>query len=209
MSARIRSAELGLDGGDVLSREALSFRAARFQARGDRDGADGEAVLGEVDERVALLADSDGESSPAVAAALAERAGILLEQGRYEEAVRGCRDAIERGSASLGRGHPVVVHTGYRLAHALERCGDVEAASATARQTLADADRSLGRTHHATLMAARILLSLLRPKHGPEYRELLEARLPDIIEGLGFGHPLVRTLAAERASLTLNNPQWR
>ncbi|MGW2640205.1 tetratricopeptide repeat protein [Streptomyces sp. NPDC001348] len=198
-------AALGTDDPDTVA-----FRAALFQARADREGTDREAVLAEVDERVALLAGTNGEFTPEAIVALADRARILLEQGRYEEAVGGYRDAIGRGAAALGRGHPVVVSAGYHLAHALELQGDPEAALATARETLADADRSLGRNHHATLMAALSVLSLLLGlERGPEYQEMLEARLADIIEELGFGHPLVRALAAHRASLTLHNPHWR
>ncbi len=189
--------------------DTIVVRASLFRARQDRDGTDRTADLSEVEERIARFAVSSGEPTQEAVAALVERATALRDQGRYEEAVTGYREAVERGRAALGPGHPIMVSARYRMAHALDAGGDAETALAEAEEALAEADRSLGRTHYETLMAAVSVLSLLlRLERPSEHQDLLETRLADIIEGLGFGHPLVRALAAHRASLALNRPDW-
>ncbi|MCX5610218.1 tetratricopeptide repeat protein [Streptomyces sp. NBC_00047] len=187
--------------------DTIAVRAALFQARKDRGGTGRTADLTEVEERIARFAGSSGEPTQEAVAALVERATALRDQGRYDEAVTGYREAIERGCAALGPGHPVMVCARYRMAHALQARGDAETALAEAEEALAFADRSLGRLHYETLMAAASVLSLLlRLERLQEYQDLLETRLADVIERLGFGHPLVRALAARRASLALNRP---
>ncbi len=150
-----------------------------------------------------------GEPTQEAVAALVERATVVRNLGRYDEAVTGYQEAIKLGRTSLGSGHPVVVSPRYRMAYALQARGAVESALAEAEGALAEADRSLGRIHHETLMAAVTVISLLlQLERMQEHQDLLEGRLADIIEGLGFGHPLVRALAAHRASLALNRPDW-
>ncbi|MFI5666303.1 tetratricopeptide repeat protein [Streptomyces sp. NPDC051704] len=167
-------------------KDTIVVRAGLFRARRDRDDTDRTAV-----------------------AALVERATALRDQGRHDEAVTAFREAVERGRAALGPGRPLMVSAGYRMAYALDAGGNAAVALAAAEEALAQADRSLGRTHYETLMAAVSVLSLLlRQDRLSDHQALLETRLADVIEGLGFGHPLVRALAAHRASLALNRPDW-
>ncbi|MEV0992199.1 tetratricopeptide repeat protein [Streptomyces sp. NPDC049949] len=189
--------------------DAIVVRAALLRARRDHDDTDRTADLTEVEERIARFAASSHEPTQEAVAAHVERATALRDQGRHDEAVTAFREAIERGRAALGPGHPLMVSAGYRMAYALYAGGDADAALVAAEDALAEADRSLGRTHHETLMTAvNVLTLLLQQDRLSDHQALLETRLADIIEGLGFGHPLVRALAAHRASLALNRPDW-
>ncbi|GGJ28185.1 tetratricopeptide repeat protein [Streptomyces brasiliensis] len=199
--------------------DTLAIRAALYQASqsleeqhiseeaAQRDRAED---LAEIEQRVAhLSADPEQISLPAVAA-LVERATALRDTGRLDEAEAAFTEAIDKGRRALGDGHPVVVSARYRLIHIHRLRGHTDVALAAARAALAEADRGLGRTHYETLItAAGVITLLLEAQQVEEHEELLEDRLADIIEGLGFSHPLVRALAAHRASLTLGQPDWR
>ncbi|MFJ4526256.1 tetratricopeptide repeat protein [Streptomyces sp. NPDC088810] len=208
--------EAALGAGDS---DTLAIGAALYQARqslqeqhvskeaAQRDRAED---LAEIEQRVAhLSADPEQISLPAVAA-LVELATALRDTGRLDEAEAAFTEAIDKGRGALGDGHPVVVSARYRLVHIYRLRGHTDVALAAARAALAEAERSLGRTHYETLItAANVICLVLEGQQMEEHEELLEDRLADIIEGLGFTHPLVRALAAYRASLTLRQPDWR
>ncbi|MFF2511974.1 hypothetical protein [Streptomyces sp. NPDC058086] len=58
------------------------------------------------------------------------------------------------------------------------------------------------------MAAACVLVFLLRLDRLEEHRTMLEARLADVVVGLGFSHSLVRAPAAHRAALALRQPHW-
>lgn len=170
--------------------------------RADGEGDQESEALAEVEERIALL-DRSQDTWARLATRL-ERATLLRDHDRLEEAMAAFADAMEEGSALLGRGHPIMVSAGYRLAYAQLKAGRTDLALATVREALAEADRTLGRTHDETLLTAAFLLSVLFTDNRlEEHQALLEDRLADIVEGLGFAHPLVRALAVHRARLHL------
>ncbi|MEN3541135.1 tetratricopeptide repeat protein [Microbispora sp. ZYX-F-249] len=157
--------------------------------------------LAEVEARIALLERS--QDTQALFAARVEHATMLRDHDRLDEAVAAFTEVMETGAAVLGRGHPIMVSAGYRLAYVHQKAGRLGLALATARESLAQADRSLGRAHEVTLLTAASLLSLLLADDRlEEHHALLEDRLADIIEGLGFANPLVRELAVNAPDST-------
>ncbi|MGN9912739.1 tetratricopeptide repeat protein [Phytohabitans sp. LJ34] len=119
------------------------------------------------------------------------------------------RRVVDEGTQLLGPGHPEVIRARWHLAGCEKDGGDPAAALATLRTGLADADRVLGRTHRQTATIAFFLIAeLLDQGHQEEYEAMLEDRLPDQIEVLGFGDPIVRELAVRRSALRLGRPSW-
>jgi tetratricopeptide (TPR) repeat protein len=116
---------------------------------------------------------------------------------------------IERGAETLGRAHPDVVRSRQELALTLQASGDGAAAVSTLQAAMTDADQVLGRLHRRTVVTAFYLVAqLLEQGRIDEYEPLLQDRLTDFIEVLGFSDPIVRELAVRSAALRLGNPTW-
>ncbi|WP_033825241.1 tetratricopeptide repeat protein [Kitasatospora sp. MBT63] len=118
------------------------------------------------------------------------------------------RQLLERGEAALGAGHPAVVATRRLLAIVHFRQERWDDAVEAARETLDAADRYLGRSDDRTKKSVALLMqALVLAGHFDALEPLLEERLEDVIELLGFGDPLVRALAARRALDDLKQPR--
>ncbi|MFF7976974.1 tetratricopeptide repeat protein [Streptomyces sp. NPDC007905] len=118
------------------------------------------------------------------------------------------RHLLECGEAALGAGHPAVVATRRLLAIVYFRQERWDDAVEEARETLDAADRYLGRSDDRTKKSVALLMEVLVLAGRFDALEpLLEERLEDVIELLGFGDPLVRALAARRALGDLKQPR--
>ncbi|WP_344442530.1 tetratricopeptide repeat protein [Kitasatospora nipponensis] len=175
---------------------------SRLQAA--RGGADGPAV----ESQEAAEARSQGELTAET---------VLAELGRWHALLAGqgpdpvepeVRHLLERGEAALGAGHPAVVATRRLMAIVYFQQERWDEAVTEAGETLDAADRYLGRSDDRTKRSVVLLMEVLVLAGRFDLLEpLLEERLEDVIELLGFGDPLVRTLAARRALGDLKQPR--
>ncbi|MER6853903.1 tetratricopeptide repeat protein [Streptomyces flaveolus] len=185
-------------------------RSRRGASTSPADETDARHRLAEAEDHLSLLTHGGSpDLTSERASAMVDQATALRDLDRLDEAERTFREVIDGGGRALGTGHPQVVRALIRLGylHTLRRPPRHEEAMTAMRQALARADASLGRTHKETAIAAVVLLtSLLAQGQDIEHAELLEDRLSDVIQALGFQHPLVRALAAHRARLRMLRP---
>ncbi|WP_146259086.1 tetratricopeptide repeat protein [Streptomyces tateyamensis] len=176
----------------------------RTRLKDAQGGADGPAV----EPQAAAEARPHGElTAETVFAELGRWHALLPGQGP-DSVEPEVRHLLERGEAEFGAGHPAVLATRRLMAivYVLQERWD-EAVN-EAGETLDAADRYLGRSDDRTKRSVALLMEVLvLAGRFDVLAPLLEERLEDVIELLGFGDPLVRALAARRALGYLKQPR--
>jgi tetratricopeptide (TPR) repeat protein len=184
--------------------DTMDVRESFTAAREEQAGLDASGMSLQETERALERLSSKPGLTRRYLTVLVRRATLLRDQGRLDEAEAGFQEAISLGSGEVGAGHPLVVSACYRLAVLYHYRGRDDLALEVAERGLRAGERSLGRTHEETLMTVAVVVSVLMAQgRVAELQEVIEVRLADLIEGWGFGHPVVRALAGYRSSLAL------
>ncbi len=134
--------------------------------------------------------------------ALAARANLRRELGRYETAETSAREALDLAIGSLGATDPDTQGAVNSLSLILSETGRGEEALALLQSTYDERLRLLGASHWQTLSAANNL-ALQRAEGGEDAAamELLEAALESARANLDPDHPVVALLAASLGRL--------
>ncbi|MEU0335997.1 tetratricopeptide repeat protein [Streptomyces sp. NPDC006193] len=194
----------------VTDPDTLDVRRSLAAALEEQAGLDTSGMsLEEAERTIEQLSGKPGGITQRHLAVLVQRATLLRDQGRTDEAESAFREAIDLGDREVGPGHPLVVSAHYRLALLHHLRGRDDLALAVAERSLRNSERSLGRTHDETLVTVTFVLSLLaRHRRVAELQQMIEEWLADIIVGWGFSHPVVRELARNRSGLALYGAEW-
>ncbi|KES08746.1 hypothetical protein BU52_01470 [Streptomyces toyocaensis] len=195
----------------VTDPDTVDVRQAFTAALEEQAGTDTSGMSLEETERLIehVLREGRGRITQRYLAVLVHRATLLRNLGRLDEAESEFGKVIDLGSKEIGPGHPLVVSAHYRLALLHDLRGQGDLALAVAERGLRESERSLGRRHQETLFTVTFVLTMLsKLNRVTELQQMIEEWLADIIEGWGFGHPVVRELARQRSGLALYGAEW-
>jgi tetratricopeptide (TPR) repeat protein len=105
-----------------------------------------------------------GARHPEAASTEANLAGMYLNTGRVDAAIRACRDAIAVFEETLGKNHPRVAQTAIILAYAYQAKGDRAQAEKMFRRALAIDEQAYGPHHPQTESDRQALAEFLAGK---------------------------------------------
>jgi tetratricopeptide (TPR) repeat protein len=117
-----------------------------------------------------------GARHPQTASTEANLAGLLVNAGRHDEAVRDAGEALSIFQETLGPDHPRCAITAMMLATALEAKGQTAQAEKLYRMAVAIDERAYGPRHPQTLADMRTLADFLKAIGKQQEAEALEKK---------------------------------
>ena len=158
-----------------------------------------------VNEALRLRETALGMDDPQVAESLIQKAWLLREKGRDEDALPLVERALEIQRAAYGEKHPDINTTLYHLASIAEELGDTETAIERFREVLRLDEELLG-PDHPKVPESMNNLAIALAMHGDyeEAEQLYRESLRLNREILGADHPEVATSAANLSNLLFN-----